>query len=327
MKCVLLPNSTKRTSQLGFGCAFWASIREHDATRILDAAYDAGIRHFDVAPYYLNGAAEAYVGKFLSKYEDVSVATKYGLLPDSAYAFQIRLMRILLKPIARSMRGRKNSPLHAKISTISRGKAKFSPEEMQLSLKRSSVLLNRPYIDMFLFHEPDVHDLSDERLLHSVHENVAEGRIGAVGVGGQSDRAVEVFRNHSHFCDVMQYDWNAFSGNLLFPGTFQVIYWVTGRSFHEIYQMFLQDDDLVRRWSDVVGSDLHQPDNMRTLLFKAALLANSDGITLFYSSKVEHIYQNVAIAENGSLDESARKFLDLALATGLHPVRLTSTQG
>jgi hypothetical protein len=125
----------------------------------------------------------------------------------------------------------------------------------------------------------------------------------------------------------MQYDWNAFSGNLLFPGTFQVIYWVASRNFRELYQKFLQDDNLVRRWSEVVGSDLRQPDNMRTLLFKAALLANRDGITLLYSSKVEHIYQNVAIAENGSLDESARKFLDLALTTCLHPVRLTSTQG
>ena len=72
MKSVLLPKSAKKTSQLGFGCALGSSIRERDAATLLDAAYDAGIGYFDVAPFYLDGAAEGYVGKFLSKHDDIS---------------------------------------------------------------------------------------------------------------------------------------------------------------------------------------------------------------------------------------------------------------
>jgi D-threo-aldose 1-dehydrogenase len=312
VKYVLLPKSTKKTSQLGFGCAFWSSIGERDAARILDAAYDAGIRHFDVAPYYLNGAAERYVGRFLSKHKDISIATKYGLLPFSDEALHARLMRILLKPVYRSMRAGLKWPFQAKISRISRRKAKFTAEEMQCSLERSSALLKRSYIDIFLFHEPDGHDFGDERLLSSIRKSVAEGRVGAIGIGAQSDQAIEVFNNDSNSWDVMQYDWNAFSGSRLFPRTFQIIYWVTGRHFRELHRSFLHDDHLVRNWSDRIGLDLYRPDNLRTMLFKAALLSNDDGITLVYSSNIDHIYQNVAVVENSSLDRSARIFLDLA---------------
>src|SRR5512138_3523674 len=151
MKQAILPNTKKTTSQLGFGCAFWSSIVESDAARILDAAYDAGIRHFDVAPYYANGAAEGYVGKFLSRHQDISITTKYGLLPISDEHLHARLMRILLKPIYRSMQAGVNWPFQAAISAVSRRKAKFTTEDMQRSLDRSLARLNRNYIDIFLF--------------------------------------------------------------------------------------------------------------------------------------------------------------------------------
>jgi D-threo-aldose 1-dehydrogenase len=314
MKSVLLPRSSKKTSQLGFGCAFWSSIEEREADRILSAAYDAGIRHFDVAPYYLNGAAEYYVGKLLAKYKDISVATKYGLLPASAQAFHARLMRILLKPLYRSIRSGATWPFQAEISAISRRKAKFTVEEMQSSLNRSSGLLNRTYIDIFLLHEPDEADCDDQGFLNSIRESVVEGRVGAIGIGTQSDRAHDIFKNRSCVWDVMQYDWNAFSGAPLIPRTFQILYWITGRDFAKTHQWFFQNDDLVRHWSDTVGLDLYRPDNLRTLLLKSALLANENGIVLVYSSNIDHIYENVMVAENASLDRSAKIFLGLAQA-------------
>ena len=316
MKSVLLPKSARKTSQLGFGCALGSAIRERDAATLLDAAYDAGIRYFDVAPLYLDGAAEGYVGKFLSKHDDISVATKYGPLPTSDEAFRTRFMRVLLKPAHRSMRAGMKWPFQEKISAISRHKANYTAEEMQRSLNRSSALLKRSYIDVLLFHEPDAYDLDDERLTDSVRQSVAEGRIGAIGIGTRSHQAREVFQTHSSFWDVVQYDWNAFSGSRLFPSTFQIFFWVAGQNLQKIHRLFLRDDDLVRHWSDEVGLDLHQPENLRTLLFKSALLANDDGITLVSSTNIDHIYKNVAIAENSSLDRSARIFLDLARAGG-----------
>jgi D-threo-aldose 1-dehydrogenase len=182
MKYVSLPKSARATSQLGFGCAFWPSIREVEAARLLDAAYDHGIRYFDVAPIYSDGAAEGYVGKYLSARDDVSIATKYGLLPATDEALDARLMRILLKPANRSIRAGLKLPFRAKISAISRRKANYTVAEMQRSLNRSLTLLKRNYIDVFLFHEPDAFDLKDERLMVSIRQSVADGRIGAIGV-------------------------------------------------------------------------------------------------------------------------------------------------
>jgi hypothetical protein len=49
---------------------------------VLAAAYDAGIRHFDVAPLYGLGQAEIELGQFLRGRRDtVTVTTKFGLDP------------------------------------------------------------------------------------------------------------------------------------------------------------------------------------------------------------------------------------------------------
>ena len=48
------------TSAIGFGCAGLFRIPHRKARKaMLDAAYDAGIRHFDTAPMYGLGLAEA----------------------------------------------------------------------------------------------------------------------------------------------------------------------------------------------------------------------------------------------------------------------------
>jgi D-threo-aldose 1-dehydrogenase len=315
MKYVSLPKSGKKTSQLGFGCAFVSSVREVDAARLLDAAYDHGIRHFDVAPFYSDGAAEGYLGKFLSRHDDISVATKYGLLPISDEALQARLMRIFLKPAYKSMRAGMKWPFQAKISAISRRKAKFTVAEMEWSLNRSLTLLKRNHIDVFLLHEPDAHDLKDERLMNSIRQSIADSRIGAIGIGTPFHQAGEVLQTHrSSFWDVIQHDWNAFSGSPSFPNTFQILFWVATQNFKNLHRSFLHNDQLVRHWSDKVDLDLCRPDNLRMLLLKSALLANDNGIVLICSSNVDHIHQNVAVAENSSLDRSARILLELAQA-------------
>jgi D-threo-aldose 1-dehydrogenase len=48
--------------------------------KVFDAAYEAGVRHFDVAPLYGLGVAEKELGRLLLRVPaDVTVATKFGL--------------------------------------------------------------------------------------------------------------------------------------------------------------------------------------------------------------------------------------------------------
>ena len=68
------------TSAVGFGCAGLFRIPRREARRwILDSAYDAGIRHFDVAPMYGLGSAEAELASFLkSRRDNVTITTNSG---------------------------------------------------------------------------------------------------------------------------------------------------------------------------------------------------------------------------------------------------------
>ncbi len=86
MEMIRLPVTGRQTTQLGLGCGSvmgvlgWA-----DSTRLLETAFHAGIRHFDVAPAYGYGEAERCLGAFLARHPgEVTVTTKFGIPPASS---------------------------------------------------------------------------------------------------------------------------------------------------------------------------------------------------------------------------------------------------
>src|ERR1700757_4672154 len=67
---------------LGFGCAsLYGLPRRQDRRAVLECAYDLGIRHFDVAPIYGLGLAEAELADFAQTRTDIKIATKFGIRP------------------------------------------------------------------------------------------------------------------------------------------------------------------------------------------------------------------------------------------------------
>ena len=71
------------TTPLGLGCAgLFRLASASDRRRVLDAAFDAGVKHFDVAPMYGLGRAEFELGRFARRRRsDVVIATKFGIDP------------------------------------------------------------------------------------------------------------------------------------------------------------------------------------------------------------------------------------------------------
>jgi len=71
---------------LGFGTAplgnMYRDIPEDEALATVDAAWDAGTRFFDTAPFYGAGLAEIRLGKALSKrpWDDYVLSSKVGRL-------------------------------------------------------------------------------------------------------------------------------------------------------------------------------------------------------------------------------------------------------
>lgn len=74
-----------QVSAIGLGCmnichAYGAPVSEQQAERVLLAALDAGVTHFDTAALYGFGASETLVGKFLSQHRSrFTLASKCGM--------------------------------------------------------------------------------------------------------------------------------------------------------------------------------------------------------------------------------------------------------
>src|SRR5665213_3755850 len=101
---IALADTGRETTRLGFGGAgLMGRLSERESLRLLETAYDAGIRHFDVAPSYGHGMAERCLGKFLrGKIDQVTVATKYGILSPQR-AGLLDIARNVTRPVLRRL--------------------------------------------------------------------------------------------------------------------------------------------------------------------------------------------------------------------------------
>jgi D-threo-aldose 1-dehydrogenase len=112
---------------LGYGTAsLGRSLTRRERMRLLETAYDCGIRWFDTAPLYGAGAAEEALGRFLRGKDDVVVATKVGIVPPGLLGAAVR------RPAAGG---------------------RFDPADVRRQVERSLRRLRRDSVDVVLLHE------------------------------------------------------------------------------------------------------------------------------------------------------------------------------
>ena len=82
---------------IGFGCSSLTSVGRKKALRLLESAFDVGIRHFDVARYYGYGEAEGILGTFIkSRRAQVTVIIQtYVRRQGRLYGPVLRAYRVL----------------------------------------------------------------------------------------------------------------------------------------------------------------------------------------------------------------------------------------
>ena len=77
---VLVAGSKVSITRVGFGCArIFGGIEKRASSKLIEAALEVGIRHFDTAPSYGDGESEAVLGTVLAGIDDVTVTTKIGI--------------------------------------------------------------------------------------------------------------------------------------------------------------------------------------------------------------------------------------------------------
>lgn len=184
------PSSTTvgavRTTRVGFGTSRLHYLdRSIDRQRILAAAYEFGIRHFDTAPVYGHGLAEREVGRFVRGRRDSIVATKYGI---AASPWIGSLPDRLLKPAILARTG---------LNKVLRGSVALpiTPWGLRSEVEASLRRLKRDVIDIHLLHEPDLAKIKDLDGIIATYENlVAEGKIRVAGISGDFGTALSLLK-------------------------------------------------------------------------------------------------------------------------------------
>ena len=315
MQTIMLGQSGRETSRLGFGCSsVMGAMGRADSLTMLEAAFAAGLRHFDVAPSYGFGEAEACLGEFLARHPGVcTVTTKFGI-PAAGRSWKSSL-RGLARPVLKLLPGLKDR-LRGAAGAVS-GPAEplsFSPAEAQQSLERSLRALRVEHLDVWLLHEATAADLADEGLLRVLEESVATGKIGTFGVGSEAGKIAPLLVERPEYCPVLQYEWSVLEP-LVAPGlSFRIHHRSLTENFRALHQALASDLARCARWSEHVGANLGEAEVLARLMLKASLVCNPDSIVLFSSKRAGHIAGNAAVVDDSEAGEQALRLYALVRA-------------
>ena len=188
LKQVQLGTTQLQVTQLGLGTAplggLFEAVADDEAHRVVEAAWNAGIRFFDTAPLYGHGLAELRLGAVLSSKprDEFVLATKVG-----------RLLRAGAPP--EPGQAYKGVPAVNPVFD-------FSYDGVMRSVEESLIRLGLDRIDVLHIHDPDDHF---EEALTGAYRALdrlrSEGSIRAVGAGmNQSEMLVRFAREANFDC-------------------------------------------------------------------------------------------------------------------------------
>lgn len=318
MEQIRLASSGRETTRLGYGCSsIMGALGRRESLRLLESAYDAGIRHFDVAPMYGYGEAESCLGELRARHDDITITTKYGIAPPKRGGM-LRTVRRVVGPVLQRVPALKRRLVRTAASIAAPAeKSRFSAEEARTSLENSLRTLQTTFIDVWLLHEAKASDLTDDSLLSFLHEVVAQKKIGAFGVGSESAKLPALLRDRPAYCQVVQHDWSVLDPVEQQGRAFHIHHRALTDRLHTLHSDLTADRERCRRWSQATGHDLARREQLSALMLKAALVLYPNTILLVSSKNPAHIKENVRVAEDASLEAPARRLYDLVQREGL----------
>jgi len=179
-----------RGSRISFGTAALHHLHSAaDRQRLILAAADAGITHFDTSPYYGFGIAESALAVLASRASTISVATKVGLYPPGGS-----------DPSTLGVWSRKAAG-HI-FSRLSRPLVDFHVARARASLSGSLRRLSRERVDVLFLHEPHRELVETDEWMRWIEAE--KDRIGAIGVAGEADRVLPFVKARSPLATVVQ---------------------------------------------------------------------------------------------------------------------------
>ena len=310
---------------LGFGCSNLLGDKTRAQGRaLLAAAYEAGVRHFDVARYYGYGDAEGVVGEFLRTVPraSVTVTTKFGLQPMRAAA-QMRGAVAAVRRVMRSSAFLRRLVSRNAHRLVHRGQ--FDPADAVASLDTSLRELGVDRVDVLLLHEPTAADCTPA-LLDVLTAARDGGRIGAFGIGAGFDRTPAILAAAPAFTHVVQTDGTVLDDHATAvraapppPGAAGRAVFTHGSiaALPPLLERFRRDAALRSAARDLLDADPADPSTLAGALLACAARANPGGLVLFRSTSPARIADNVRSVTGRFPPESLDRFA--ALGRGAVP--------
>jgi D-threo-aldose 1-dehydrogenase len=281
-------------ARLGFGTSqLMGRIGRKQSLRLMEVAFAAGIRHFDTAPLYGLGAAEAMVGKFAAdKRAEITIATKFGIRPPSRSPWMdiakagarlavqaVPNLRVKLRRRAEAMTAR----------------GSFNPAECREGLRSSLQQLRTERIDLFLMHEVLPEQITPE-LLQTLEDAVQAGLIGRFGIATSAANTVAIART-SGTGTVAQFPSNVFEPIVsgISNHYVKITHSAMGADFATLYNQLMANKAALKKWSATLDLDCADKGLLGTLFLHAAMKENEGGIVVFSSLNEERIRRNAAL--------------------------------
>jgi D-threo-aldose 1-dehydrogenase len=303
---ILLPNTTLKLSRVGFGCSMlMGRLTRKESLRLLAAAFDQGITHFDTARLYGYGDAESVLGDFLAgRREELSVATKIGILPPRrspflSFAKTVARKAVALNPSWRGALRRKAEGM------VERGK--FDVPTIRKSLEKSLAELGTDYVDILFLHECNTMDLEHPELLAFLEQAKKSGKVRYFGLATDMHTTESALFGHQAFTSVLQFANSGLNQNILrIPCPMQhgiITHSALGAGFKQKWEQLKSSPTLSRKWSANLNLDCEDRSVLASLFLAYALHANPAGTVLFSSTSEQNIRANSEVVSEQCISE------------------------
>ena len=303
------------TSALGYGCSqLMGRTGRAESIRLVEAAFDAGITHFDVARLYGYGEAEGALGDFLARRrDDVTVTTKLGLDPP-ARSRGLAIAKAVARPLARAVPPLRRLARERASRMIEGGR--FGVAEARASLETSLRELRTDRVDLLLLHECRPGDLSDD-LLGFLGEQVRSGTVGAIGLATDPASSAAIASDRPEAARVVQVPSGVTAPTLRERpelGGAELVITHSALLDLDAVHRHAAAPDRARRWSEALGLDCRDRGRLGELMLAWACEANAGGIVLFSSRRPANIAANARLELGPELREQAARLAELVRA-------------
>jgi aryl-alcohol dehydrogenase-like predicted oxidoreductase len=311
-KHLIFPESSPTTS-LGYGTTSLMGVPTSVERRaLLDVAFDAGIRHFDTAPYYGYGEAERVLGEFIAdKRDQLTITTKFGI--QAPAMVKHRLVNLMARQVLRLVPSLRKS-LSKKAQSLSKRGA-FSPDAARRSLDQSLKSLKTDHVDLFLLHEPTLADASSEEIHTFLEEEVRRGRIRSYGCGGEFSAIQAIAEAHPPTSGWLQFEDHVLSRRIesVRPlGSRCITYRTFQRALPFLSDWLAANPAVQSEWESQLDLSLQEMGALSGLLLAASLARNPEGVVLFSSGRSSRIRDAALVAEGRFSQDQIQRFSEMA---------------